>query len=137
MSNPPTVTTRTPGEVAEGFYDAFLTGDLARAADFLADDVALHVPGTHALAGRHDGPAAILQFALDSRALTVDGEHIELVDLLVGRDHAAAYCRITADRVDRTPLDNATVHLLEIDGGRITTIWRHNRDDVTVDAFWR
>jgi ketosteroid isomerase-like protein len=137
MNNTPNVTTRTTGEVAEGFYDAFIAGDLVRAADFLADDAVLHVPGTHALAGRHEGTAAILQFALDSRALTVDGEQLELVDLLVGREHAAAYCRITADRIGREPLDNATVHLLEIDDGRITTIWLHNRDDVTVDAFWR
>jgi ketosteroid isomerase-like protein len=128
-------TTSTPAATAAAFYGALLGGDADGARRLLADDAVLHVPGTHPLAGDHAGPEAILGFVARSRVLTDDGEHIELVDLLEGATHAAAYCRITAERRGRT-LDNTTVHLLRVEGGRIAEGWLHNFDDVAVDRFW-
>jgi hypothetical protein len=135
MNNTDTTTTSTPSEVAVGLYGAVLAGDLDGARRFLHDDVVLHVPGSHPLAGAHRGPDAFARFIVDSRTIS-GGEEIELLDLLEGTDHAAAYCRITAQRDDGRRLDNTTVHLVRVRGGRIAEVWLHNWDDLSVNEFW-
>jgi ketosteroid isomerase-like protein len=123
--------------VATSFYEAFLSGDLAAATEFLDPAVVLHVPGTHGLAGDFCGLDEVLRFVLASQAVIGPGsESIELLDVLGGAHHAAAYCRVTANRPDHRPLDNFTVHLLRISEGRIVELWFHDFDTVTVDAFW-
>ena len=136
MSTTTDTTHHSPGATAAALYRAVATDDLDAAHLALDPDVVLHVPGTHPLAGRHVGPDAVLRFVLDSRSRTASGERIELLDLLEGREHAAAYCRITAERPGRAPLDNTTVHVLRVREGRITEIWLHNWDDMTVNEFW-
>lgn len=127
----------TPLEVAAALYAAIAADDLAAAADLLDPEVVLHVPGTHPLAGDHRGIEAFASFLLASRDRTADGERVEVLDLLGGRDHAAAYCRVTAEAPDgRTPLDNTTVHVLRVAGGRVIEAWFHNWDAAAVDAFW-
>lgn len=117
-------------------YSGLATGDPAPLANALAPDVVLHVPGSHALAGTHHGADQLLGFLLATRQLTDAGEQIELLDVLTGRDHAAALCRVTATRAGRPPLDNHTIHLVRFDGDQIAEIWLHNRDDFAVNAFW-
>ena len=102
----------------------------------LAVDATLHVPGAQPLAGDHVGLEAILNFMVATTATTDGGERIELIDALVGDDHAAAYVRVMADRAGRASLDNFTVHLMRTINGLITDIWFHNRDHAAVDAFW-
>jgi hypothetical protein len=75
-------------------------------------------------------------FVLGSRARTDDGEHIDVIDVLGGADHAAVYCRVRASRPRRAPLDNTSVHVLRLRAGRVVEISLHNWDDVTVDEFW-
>ena len=75
-------------------------------------------------------------FTAATTALTDDGEDIEVIDVLGGADHAAVYCRVTARRAGRPPLDNLTVHVLRIRDGRVAEAWLHNFDDVAVSAFW-
>jgi ketosteroid isomerase-like protein len=117
-------------------YTGLAAGDPVPLATALAPDVVLHVPGTHALAGTHHGADQLLSFLLATRELTDSGEQIELLDVLTGRDHAAALCRVTATRPGRASLDNHTVHLLRFAGDQIAEIWLHNRDDFAVNAFW-
>ena len=128
--------TTTPADTAVNLYRAVQNGDIAAAAQYLADDVVLHVPGTHALAGDHHGAAGILAFLEGIRAFTASGEDIEILDVLDGRDHAALYCRVTAERAGRPSLENFTIHLFRVRDGRVVEIWLHNRDERTVDAFW-
>lgn len=123
-------------DVAVGLYVAIAGNDFASAAQYLAPDVVLHVPGTHPLAGDHRGPEAFARFVESTRSLTTDGEQIELLDLLEGHDHVAAYCRVTAQRPGREPLDNTTVHLMRVREGRVTEAWLHNWDGPAVDRFW-
>ncbi|MEL6890228.1 MAG: hypothetical protein AAFP84_01425 [Actinomycetota bacterium] len=84
------------------------------------------------LAGRD----ALAAFLIEIASKTDDGEHIELIDSMVGDTHAALYFRITAMRADRDPLDNLTVHLARLNGGTIEEIWFHNFDAPVVAAFW-
>lgn len=117
-------------------YAGLAAGDPGPLTRALAPDVVLHVPGTHALAGSHRGRDTVLGFLLETRELTDDGERIELLDVLSGRDHTAALCRVTATRPGRPDLDNHTIHLVRFAGDQIAEIWLHNRDDITVNAFW-
>jgi ketosteroid isomerase-like protein len=127
---------RAHTDVAVGLYGAVARGDLDAAVDYLADDVVLHVPGSHPLAGDHRGRAGFQRFLADSRSLTEAGEQVELIDLMQGRDHVAVYCRVRAERAGRPPLDNTTVHVLRIDNGRVAEAWFHNWDDASVARFW-
>jgi ketosteroid isomerase-like protein len=138
MSNAPSIPTEPapPADVAVAFYDALLGGRPDEARRHLHDDVVLHVPGTHGLAGDHVGPDAVLAFPARSRALTAAGERIDVLDVLGGSRHAAVYCRVRADRPGRAALDNLTVHLLRVEGGRVAEGWLHNWDAVAVDEFW-
>lgn len=98
----------------------------------VSPDVVAHVPAVGSL----HGIEAVAAFLLETAAKTDDGEHIELIDSLVGETHAALYFRITATRQGRQPLDNLTVHLARLDEGRIAEIWFHNFDGPAVAAFW-
>ncbi len=127
--------TRLPGQVATDLYDALGRGDLATAAALLDPDVVLHVPGTQPLAGVHRGLDELLAFTAAVTAATDDGETLEVRDVLVGADHVAVLCRVTATRLGRR-LDNSTVHLLRLRDGRVAEIHLHNFDGPAVDAFW-
>lgn len=119
------------------FYEAVRALDAEAAQATLDPDVVLHVPGTHPLAGDHVGLDGIVQFVVDSRAATVDGEDVEVVDVLCGAEYAAALCRVRGERHDGARLDNHTVHLVRTGtDGRIAEVWLHNRDQDHVDAFW-
>ena len=104
-------------------------GDVLASVD---DAVVAHVPAV----GDLHGQDALAGFLLETNAKTDDGEHIELLDALVGGEYVALYFRITATRVGRTPLDNLTVHLARFDGDRIAEIWFHNFDGQAVAEFW-
>ncbi|MFP5320553.1 MAG: nuclear transport factor 2 family protein [Acidimicrobiia bacterium] len=136
MNNQLMETSLSVAAMVEGAYAGLAAGDASALAAALTDDVALHVPGTHPLAGEHRGVDGVLAFVAGTSAAADGGERIELVDVLAGRDHVAALCRITATRPGRPPLDNRTVHLLGLRDGRIAEIWLHNFDDLSVNEFW-
>src|SRR5687767_12065617 len=117
-------------------YDAIGSADLDRLRAAVTEDAVLHVPGTHALGGDHAGPDGFVGFLAGSWQLTGGTEQIELIDVLTGDDHAAAYCRVRAMRPGREPLDNTTVHVLRMEGGRVAEAWLHNWDDAHVKEFW-
>ena len=131
-----TTTTPTTREVTMALDTALLTNQLDEARRYAHDDVVLHVPGTHPLAGEHHGPEALVRFVEASRERTESGEHIEVLDVLEGADHAAAYLHVTAERAGKAPLDNTTVHLLRLVDGRVAEVWLHNWDSHTVNEFW-
>jgi ketosteroid isomerase-like protein len=128
--------TGSPGQVTMALYGALLTNELDVARRHTHDDVVLHVPGSHPLAGDHRGPDALVRFVEASRERTDNGEHLEVLDVLEGADHAAVYLRVTAQREGRSPLDNTTVHLVRLVDGRVAEVWLHNWDNNAVNEFW-
>ncbi len=99
----------------------------------ISNDVVAHVPA-------RDEPLRgidqLAMFIAETSAKADDGERFEVIDTLAGETHGAIYFRITATRPGRAPLDNFTVHLARLDGGRVAEIWFHNFDNDTVAAFW-
>jgi len=128
----------TSTESIRRLYAAVADGDAAAAAAHLAPDAVLHIPGDNPLAGDHAGRVAILEVLARVRA---GGEQIELIDVLAGREHTAAYCRVRMDgpggSAGSDGLDNSTVHLFRMAGDRIGEAWFHNRDQAAVDAHWK
>ena len=99
------------------------------------DEVVLHVPGQHLTAGDYRGLDGLVGFAEASRAIGATVES-EVLDVLEGQDHVAVYCHIRGRRPDRAALENLTLHLYRLAGGRVAEIWFHNRDQSAVDGFW-
>ena len=118
------------------FYTGLRDGDLHDVAGCVTPDIVLHVLGRNALSGDYQGAEGLRQFAEASRRLTAGHGRLELVDLLAGDAFTAALCRVTGEREGTLPLDNRTLHLARLEGGRIAEIWFHNYDQHRVDAFW-
>ena len=129
-------TTLSLTDLTVAFYAAVLEQRVDDARAALADDVVLHVPGHHPLAGDHHGPDGLLAFLDRSAELAGHTQQTELVDLMAGSRHVGAYVRVRAERPGRAPLDNLTVHVLRFEDGRIADIRFHNWDDDAVSAFW-
>ncbi|TCK20825.1 nuclear transport factor 2 family protein [Pseudonocardia endophytica] len=117
--------------IARRLYAA-AASDPSALLDLLAPDVVLHDPGSHPNGGAHRGRDAVLAFLGASSSA---GASMEVLDVMGGSHHAAAYVRVRADRGDAR-LDNLTVHLMRIEDGRVAEFWFHNRDQAHVDAFW-
>jgi ketosteroid isomerase-like protein len=117
--------------LAQALYQAVAARDLAAARELLDPGVVLHDPGTHSHGGAHRGRDAVLALMASAGSTAA----VEVIDVLGGREHAAVYCRVSA-AAGGAQLDNASVHLLHIRGGRIDEVWFHNRDQAHVDAFW-
>ena len=94
--------------------------------------VIAHIPAV----GDLHGVDALATFLAETAAKADHGEHFELLDTLVGHDHAALYFRITATRQGRAPLNNLTIHLVRPENGQIAEIWFHNFDGPSVADFW-
>ena len=123
-------------ELVRRFYSSLLAGNLADAGSLLTEDVVLHVPGRHPLAGDYHGAAGIADFAAATRAVADRSEELQLLDVLSGETLVAAYCLVTARRQGHDPLQNRTVHLARVENGSIAEIRFHNYDQHAVDAFW-
>lgn len=126
----------TSADIVKRFYSCMQAGDQAGIAALLADDVVLHVPGRHQLAGDYRGLQGVAGFAAASRSVATGGEQLSVVDVLEGDTFVAALCRVQALRPERQALDNRTVHLTRVESGRVVEIWFHNFDQHAVDAFW-
>ena len=124
-------------DIVRTVYEALRTNDLGTLLAHIDPEIMLHVPGSHPLAGDHYGLAGFGAFLEKTRALTDGGETIELIDVLGGNGFAAAYCRVTATRPGRAPLDNTTIHLARVSDDKIREIWLHNWDNAAASAFWR
>lgn len=110
-------------------YDALMSGDRAKAAEYWAEDLRFLTPGNHPYAGWHEGLDAFLDFI--GVVLTASGGSftIEPVTILVNaeegytvdvnktygtRSHAAADAQSPYDRLSIEGL-----HLLRWEGGKV------------------
>lgn len=119
-------------DVAQRVGEAMAAADWTTVLGALSPDVVAHIPAV----GDLDGIDALASFLAETADKTNNGEHFELLDTLAGEHHIALYFRITAQRDDREPLDNLTIHIARLDGERIAEIWFHNFDGPAVAAFW-
>lgn len=119
-------------EIARTVGTAMAQQDWTTVLASVSPEVVAHVPAV----GDKVGIDALAGFLFETTEKTDNGEHFELLDVLVGGEYVALYFRITAQRSGRPDLDNLTVHLAKLDGALIAEIWFHNFDGQAVAEFW-
>jgi ketosteroid isomerase-like protein len=118
-------------------YDALIAGDLAAAAEHIADDAVLHVPGHSPNTGAYAGRDAILGFVAHAFEVTEGTLRLRVHRVLADDEVVVALTTYTASRPDgRPPLENNLAHVIHMRGGRMAESWFHTRDQYAVDAFW-
>jgi ketosteroid isomerase-like protein len=118
-------------------YDALIAGDLAAAADHIAEDAVLHVPGRSQNTGTHVGRDAILGFVGHAFEVTGGTLRLHVHRVLADDEAVVALTTYTATRPDgRAPLENNLAHVIHMRDGRMAESWFHTRDQYAVDAFW-
>jgi uncharacterized protein len=116
-------------------YKDFESGDLDLLGVVLAQDVVWHEPGRGPLAGDHKGPAAVLAFLEQLRALSGGTFSIEVLDVLSEPGRAVVLQRETANKVDRD-LNTIVAVDYEIHQGKITEVTVYHTDQYAFDDFW-
>lgn len=122
-------------KVMQQVYDAFLIGDVDRAATFWNEDCTHFYPGTSPLAGAHSGIESALGFA--GKMFEITQGRISMTILDLGASDEAAYARVhTEYRTDTQRLEMMFVNISTIVNGKIQDFWTLPEDQYAVDAFW-
>lgn len=116
-------------------YDAFTTGDLARAGSYWTADCVHHYPGRSQLAGSHKGLDEATAFASRMFELTGGNIRMEVRDIGASDDRAFAVVQTSYARDGRS-LDMSFVNIAKVRDGKIAEFWTFPEDQYAVDEFW-
>lgn len=119
--------------VIRGFFEAIGRRDLDAAKSHMADDVWVHLAGSHPLAGARQGPDAWFDLAARVFELT-DEFRLDVHDVLANDDHGVALVHATGARGDRR-LEWNRIFVYHLREGRIAEVWIHESDQAGVDAL--
>lgn len=122
-------------ELIRNLYSAFAARDGEALRRLIAGDAAWVVPGKSPIAGEHRGHQAIFDYFAELARRSDGTFKGELLDVLVGRDSAAALARARGEREGRT-YDSRYLLFCELADGRITRALLLNEDPLAFDAFW-
>ena len=122
-------------EVFRRTYDAFTSGDMAKLAEFFAEDVVWHTPGDNLVAGDFHGREAT--FAAFGREFELSNGTYQpaIRDVLANDNHTVALMHVTAERDDKK-LDMDYVLVFDLRDGQIVEgrgLWT---DQAAYDEFW-
>jgi ketosteroid isomerase-like protein len=121
--------------VREG-YAAFARGDMeALQREFFAENVRWHFPGRSPFGGDYQGVSEVLGWL--GRTFEASGGtiRVELHDVVGNDQHVAALTIVRAERPGKRLEDN-TVQVFHISGGRVTEVWTSPGDQYASDDFW-
>ena len=121
----------------QNLFAALNKGDLTAAeADFLHEDVAVHVPGQHPLARKHAGKQNVLDFYSSVRTQT-DEVTFEVEGIAAAGDLVFVELRIQARRTGDSPAayDAHGVNAITFADGKITEIRQYTGDQHTLDTY--
>jgi ketosteroid isomerase-like protein len=124
----------TEGTLRE-LYTRFGRGDLAGVLELCTDDVTFDVPGKSQLPSRTT--KATFGPELVGKVMQLSGGTFreELIDILAGETHAAAYLTHSFERAGK-PYSYRTIHLWGLRDGKLSS-WREFPEDQHVfDAAW-
>ena len=126
----------THEEIVRNYYEARHSGTAqAFWSEYVADDVAYHLPARTPLGGDFYGKSEVRRALAAIYALSGETFRLELLDVTTSASHAVALVRATAQR-DGKVLDSRQAHVFEIVDGQITSIWNYGYDRYAIDAFW-
>jgi ketosteroid isomerase-like protein len=118
-------------------FAALNKGDLTSAeAEFLHDDAAVHVPGKHPLARKHEGKQGVLDFYSSARTRT-DEVSFEVESIAAAGEQVFVELRIQARRAGDSPttIDTRGVNVITFADEKITEIRHYTSDQHTLDTY--
>ena len=120
-------------QVVMSGFQAFAEGDMATMKEILADDVKWHTSGRSKFSGSRQGVDAVLQFFGE---VSSDAQiEQELHSILADDEHVVALVKSRVTRGDDS-LDDQTVFVFHVSGGKVTECWSTSFDEYAADAFW-
>ena|ERR1051325_989933 len=122
-------------DLARKGYAAFSSGDMTALNDLFADDIVWHVGGRSPLAGDYKGKDAVFGFFAKTMEMTGGTFRLEVHDLLANDDHVVALTHVSGQR-DGKSIDDNSVQVLHVSGGKVTESWFHPGDAYAADEFW-
>lgn len=121
--------------VREG-YAAFGRGDLAALqSQFFAEDIRWHYPGRSPFGGDYQGVARVVEWLGRNFEASEGTIRIELHDVVANDEHAVALFTVRAERAGKQLQDNS-VQVFHIRGGKVTEVWSYPADLYATDEFW-
>jgi ketosteroid isomerase-like protein len=102
----------------------------------LAEDVAWHVAGTNAIAGRYVGRDAVLTYFDRRRAIASETFRLHPGELLVGDGAHVAVLTDGTATIGGRERRWSTVGLYRFDAGRVAACWLLPLDPAEFDAIW-
>ncbi len=118
-------------------FAALNKGDLTHAeAEFLHDEVNVHVPGQHPLASKHVGKQNVLGFYSSVRRQTEEVK-FEIETIAAAGNQVLVELHIQARRTSDSPatLDMHGMNAITFAGGKITEIRQYTGDQHATDAY--
>jgi hypothetical protein len=116
-------------------YEAFAKADMPAVQAFFADDIVWHAPGRNPLSGDYKGAQEVLGFLGKAMEMTAGSFSLEVHDLLADDEHGVALVVARGQREGKS-LEDRQVHVLHLQGGKVTEFWAHPGDQYAVDEFW-
>ena len=121
-------------DVIRAYIQVVRDGDRPAAFALLADDVVGHVPGRSVLAGVKHGRAAVEAYIRDMVERATEGLSVEVLDVLIGAEHAALMVVERLAPPERTA-EIRRMNTYRVRDGRITEIRIFEADQYAVDEF--
>lgn len=127
---------QSDAEVLRTGYEAFASGDVPAVLAVFADDIAFHIPGDHAVAGRFTGHQEVVGFFEKLVELSDATFSVTPRDILDnGSGTVVALCTLDAERNGRRGTFD-TVQVWNFEGGKATRLREFNDQQAELDAFW-
>jgi ketosteroid isomerase-like protein len=115
---------------------AITTGDMETLRTCIADDIAVHVPGTNRLSGDYKGKREFFDDFLGTLMSLTDGQVVlEPHDVLGSENHATGIYTWRATRNGRT-FEWRQANVYHVANGQIAESWFHFFDFEGWNEFW-
>jgi hypothetical protein len=117
-------------------YELIAKGDLdTLRKEYIAEDIAWHVPGRNPQSGDYHGVDEVFGFLGKIFERSGGTFRLEIHDVLANDEHGIVLAVARAERDGKT-LEDRVVHVFHLREGKMTEYWGHPGDQHGVDEFW-
>lgn len=130
------MTTTSPLDVADRYFDALAAKDFATVASMFADDIVWHQPGNNTFSGTRQGGAAVGEMLGGMMTASEGSFGLALTGApMVNGTLVAVPIHFTGKR-EGAEMAQDGIDLLRIEGDKVAEVWLFSSDPQSEDAFW-